>query len=55
MRGLGREQMIEVAILVAGLVVSFAVMSVHHPYTATILGMAAAFVAAGHIVLVGRR
>jgi hypothetical protein len=55
MNGLGREQLIEVGVLVAGLVVSFAVMSAHHPYTSTILSMAAALVVAAHIVVVARR
>ena len=54
MQWLGRQQMFDIVVLVLGLIGSFAVMSAHHPYTATILSMVAAVVVAGHIVLVAR-
>ena len=55
MKWLAGQQLFDVIVLVVGLVVSFALMSIHHPYTSTILSMAAAVVVGAHIVLNARR
>ena len=54
MNSLGRQQLFQLVVLVAGLVVAFGVMSTHHPYAATILSMVAALVVAAHIVVTSR-
>ena len=55
MKRLSGQQLFDVVVLVVGLVGSFALMSIHHPYTSTIFCMAAALVVAAHIVLVAMR
>ncbi len=55
MPSLSHERLLDVIILVGGLVVAMVVMSIHHPYTATILSMAAAAFVVAHMVVAAWR
>jgi hypothetical protein len=55
MKRLTGPQLFDVVVLIVGLVGSFVLMSVHHPYTSTILSMLAAIIVAVHIGTVALR